>query len=74
MLEEIDVYASGVCYCSVCVDREAAILEIAEILNREHPTGITSDWELANESFAGGEPNPCTCPEDDGKRHYLFRC
>lgn len=39
-------------------------------LNAEHPTGITSRWELAT-----AEPNSVPCPDLSGThRHLLFNC
>jgi len=70
----IDIYASGICYCSVCADREMSVLEITDILNHENPTGIERNWELSDEDFTSGEPNPSRCSGDDRKQHYLFSC
>jgi hypothetical protein len=72
--KRIDIYASGLCYSSVCADREMPLSEITEILNSENPTGINTRWELSDEDFRCGESNPCRCTEDDSRVHYLFSC
>jgi hypothetical protein len=66
-------YAVGLCYASACTsltDDEATAQ-----MNTEHPTGIDSAWEIANEPFASGDPNGRPCDQHaDTHRHILFTC
>lgn len=67
------VIGYGLCYCSVCtsLDDEAAVVRV----NRESPTGTSSDWSIDGEGhFADGTPNPSPCPHFPGYRHLLFSC
>jgi hypothetical protein len=44
-------------------------------VNRTHPTGISSPWRLSeNETFKGGENNPCVCEHDQTRLHWLLNC
>lgn len=70
--EDVVIYSSGLCYCSVCADANIELSQLTESVNRQHPTGIKSDWELAEESFSTGEPNPCECPDDESRIHILI--
>jgi hypothetical protein len=72
---DISIYNNGVCHCSVCVpagmEREVVETEV----NAAHPTGISSSWSISkDETFAGGQPNPCPCDDDPQRMHYLMEC
>lgn len=68
-----EAYAVGLIHASVCA--EGPLEDITARLNREHPTGITSQWEPSKDStFASGQPNPCQCPDRPEAKHYLFSC
>lgn len=74
--KEVDVYAIGMCYMSVCAPIEFDIDAIELIVNMRHPTGIERKWTMsADSTFITGQPNPCPC---DGnpltKKHYLLDC
>ena len=71
---EFTAYAIGFVSASVC--SSLPIEETTERLNAEHPTGISSRWQLSDEpTFSGGEPNPCACNRwPDTHKHYLFEC
>ena len=72
-MEDFTVYSDGIVHCSVCSALSPE--ETTAKLNAEHPTGITSRWEIADEPFATGEPNPCPCKENpETHKHYLFVC
>lgn len=66
------VYSSGLIACSVCTDLPRE--EVAEEVNRVHPTGISAQWEIADESFADGSANPHPCEEVPAKQHWLLFC
>lgn len=68
----MDIYAVGPLCCSVCTD--APRNEVAALVNREMPTGISSQWTIADEPFRTGEPNPCQCPDHPSRGHYLLSC
>lgn len=65
-----EVYATGLVYCAVCttLDVDAASVRV----NESHPSGIESRWQVADEPFPTGEPNPHPCAERSGCRHWLF--
>ena len=70
---DFKVYANGLCYASVCTSLtpEAA----TERINRENPTGVSSQWALHNGPFRTGEPNPTPCETfPETHKHYLFVC
>lgn len=69
--EFFEAYSVGLCYASVCtnVDDDAATYQ----LNWQHPTGVTP-WQIADEPFASGEPNPTPCTDRPDCRHILFVC
>ena len=68
-----EVYGIGPCYASVCTDLSDA--EATDRLNGKHPTLISSKWAIStDETFKGGEPNPCPCEKGNGRRHILFTC
>ena len=71
----IDIYSSGLLYCSVCADKNQSIDDITTELNDINPTGISSKWKLSEDkTFASGESNPCQCEHDSNRMHYLFIC
>jgi hypothetical protein len=66
------VYKMGLTYASACTslpDDEATAR-----MNAEWPSGVASQWTIADEAFAGGEPNPSPCNTGDSNRHILFVC
>ncbi|MEU9891054.1 hypothetical protein [Sphaerisporangium sp. NPDC051011] len=66
------VYSVGLVHAAACTsltDEEAATR-----LNAEHPTGITSRWQVADQ-LADGEPKGASCHDlPDTHRHVLFIC
>ncbi|HEX6970501.1 MAG TPA: hypothetical protein VF174_17040 [Micromonosporaceae bacterium] len=71
---EFRAYAVGLCSASVCTSLSDE--EATERLNSEHPTGISSRWEVADDpTFSDGRPNPLPCDDyPDTHRHILFHC
>lgn len=73
-MSDFTAYAVGLCSASVCTSLpdEAATAR----LNGEHPTGIASCWQIADEkTFADGSPHPQPCHDNPGThRHLLFHC
>lgn len=66
------VYSAGLCYMSVCTDDPDEVMLAA--VNASHPTGVSSEWAVADEAFASGDPNPTPCEFETGKRHVLVVC
>lgn len=66
-------YAVGLVSMSVCTSLEDT-KEIERRANAWHPTGISSRWEIADEPFGTGEPNPCPCNIASDRKHYLLHC
>ncbi len=73
-MEKITVYASGIVCMAVCVEVKTQREEIEREANRQLPTGIKSLWEITDESFDEGNPNPCPCNDSPGRLHYLLHC
>lgn len=72
--EGITIYASGIVACSVCVPHDMPREEIERLVNMESPTGISSRWAIAEDSFADGAENPHECELDTSRLHYLLHC
>jgi hypothetical protein len=70
---EFEIYSQGVVHASVCTSLP---LDVAtERLNQEYPAGGTLKWAPSEDpTFAGGQPNPCSCTVHEGNQHYLFNC
>ena len=72
-MKDLEIYAWGLCHMSVC--SKLTCEETVAGANQVHPTGISHPWQLADEPFKTGEPNPCPCnfyPETH--KHYLLVC
>jgi hypothetical protein len=70
--ENFTVYSIGIVHASVCSDLPKN--KIAERMNREHPTGITSKWQVSDEDFKDGTKNGSKCPDHENNRHWLMVC
>lgn len=71
--QDFEIYAYGLCYASVC--SSLGLEQTARRLNQEMPTGIASDWKLADGNFRTGQTNPCVCEKHgEPHMHYLFSC
>ncbi|MES2409674.1 MAG: hypothetical protein V4509_05250 [Patescibacteria group bacterium] len=73
-MKKIDIYAKGIVACSICSPKEKSIEDIEVEVNAELPTGISSQWKIANENFMTGEKNPHECENDKDRLHYLLKC
>ncbi len=73
MGDEVVFYSVGVVYLSACAPVETGGETVASQANIEHPTGVTP-WAVADEAFRTGEPNPCACDSEAGRRHWLLSC
>jgi hypothetical protein len=72
---QIDCYAVGFCYMSVCAPKNFSPDDLELIANLRHPTGIERKWRVSNDrEFASGHPNPCQCEGNADKMHYLLEC
>lgn len=71
---EFRAYAVGLCSASACTSLAGE--QAAARLNIEHPTGISSQWQVsADATFADGHPHPNPCEDwPDTHRHLLFVC
>lgn len=72
--KDFEAYTIGLVHASVC--SSLAIKETLKRMNREHPTGISSQWGFSGDKeFAGGQTNPCLCEDSpDTHSHYLLVC
>lgn len=71
----VEVYTHGLCFMSVCVPRDATVDDVEMAANHINPTGIASMWRKSDDSFAGGQPNPCPCSRTPATHmHYLLSC
>ena len=64
-----NVYAVGLFYLSACTDDPDDVATRA--VNMLAPT-LGAPWEIADEPFHTGEPNPHPCEHTPGRRHLLF--
>lgn len=73
--QSIDIYSLGLVYCSVCAAPEMGAEEVERAVNAKEPTGVGSDWTVADESFRTGEANPHLreCGQGE-RRHWLLSC
>lgn len=70
---EFTAYAVGLVCASVCTSLDDT--QATARLNRQHPTGIASDWRIADEPFANGDTNGRPCDQyPQTHRHILFTC
>lgn len=66
------VYSLGITHMSVCTaDTDDDMLAI---VNAGYPTGLDHGWQIADEPFADGSPNPSPCGHDPELRHVLLVC
>lgn len=74
IVPDFTVYALGIVHASVCTSLLPE--EVVAKINKEHPTGISSQRRLsAAETFASGTPNPCVCHDHpETHKHYLLSC
>lgn len=75
-LEDVNIYAVGVCYCSVCAPKKMSIREVTRIVNIKNPAGPTYGWRKSKDKKfnKGDQSNPCECENDKTRRHILFNC
>ncbi len=72
--EQLVVYSQGLCYCSACASKELTREEVEALVNRLNPSGTSHAWEISEEPFASGAPNPSPCNDGPGRLHYLLVC
>jgi hypothetical protein len=71
--DHLFVYSEGPVMASVCTDLPKD--QVADEMNRTHPTGITAGWTISElPRFETGEPNGRVCDEHPTRRHYLMEC
>lgn len=52
---EVEVYATGMAYCSVCADGALDGGDVAKKVEEENPAGTEHGWGIAEQDFATGE-------------------
>jgi hypothetical protein len=72
----IEIYANGICYCSVCAPKEMTAGEITIAVNLKNPTGTRDEWEVSSDkTFRTGESSPCPCEKKPNThQHWLMVC
>ncbi len=73
-MSDIDVYAIGLCYASVCADKQMTKVMVEDYMNVLEPAGTSLSWTIAEEPFNDGSPNPNQCETDSNKQHWLLDC
>jgi hypothetical protein len=74
-MPKIDVYDQGPFSLYVCAESQMTQTEVGEAVNRKYPTGLVHGWSFAQgKRFRNDQPNPCHCPRDNHRRHWLFHC
>lgn len=71
--EQARIYSSGLIHSSVCAPSDWTKDDVEVWMNVQSPTGIDSRWEVREEAFRTGEPNPTPCNQSGGK-HWLLTC
>lgn len=75
LVDEVQIYSTGVCCCSVCAPKSMSAAAVVAAVNRISPTGIESSWSKSkDQTFQTGEPNPCPCKDEQDRRHWLLNC
>lgn len=73
--QDIDFYSIGLVCMSCCAPKSMTRKQIVELANTEHPTGISSQWEISKDKFfRSGQPMPCVCEHDTTRKHWLLNC
>lgn len=73
--EEVVIYAWGLVMMSVCAPASMDAHAVEDSANRQHPTGITSEWTVSREPFRGtSQVSPVACDTDADRRHWLLSC
>ncbi len=74
--KSVVVYGGGPICISVCAPKEMTVEEVAEQVNKQRPTGISSEWRVDKRpTFRGGKPNPCPCDmRPEIRLHWLLSC
>jgi hypothetical protein len=71
----VTVYRFGLCHCSVCAPKNMLREQVETETDLAHPTGLDHGWKISgDETFKGGETNPCRCDQDGERLHYLMVC
>lgn len=70
----VEIYSVGLCYASVCAPADMSAEVVAHAVNQQHPTGIGSQWQVADEPFGNGAPNPSPCNDNPERQHWLLAC
>lgn len=68
------VFKVGLLYTAACAPAEMTPEQVGGAVNVEHPTGISSAWQVSEQPFEDG-PNPAPCADDpEGRLHWLLEC
>ncbi len=70
----LDIYAIGICYASMCANKEMTKDMIEDRVTELHPTGLMHGWCIADEPFADSLPNPKQCENNEERQHWLLNC
>ena len=74
-MDDLLVISSGLVCCSVCVPKDWDAERINTAVNANNPTGISSQWSIADEDFAEGQKNGCACDQfPEARKHWLLTC
>lgn len=72
-VKEFHVAEVGIVRAIVCTSLSDD--EATKRLNEEHPTGISSRWEIDPIVLDDGTQTPCKCLDNpDTHRHIIFSC
>ena len=70
-MSDVQVYAAGICMCSVCAPAD---MDPDTILSEVPPSGTEFGWMISADPFKTGEANPSPCNTDPSRRHWLLEC
>lgn len=72
---EVELYGVGLANISCCALKSLSTEEVEAEVNRQHPSGVSHDWSIAEEGeFADGTPMPHQCQHVDDRQHWLLHC
>jgi hypothetical protein len=74
-MDDVIAYGVGIVYACACAPKDTPIEEVEAAVNEQHPTGLSHGWaKSSDETFSGGQSNPCPCNSDPSRLHWLLSC
>lgn len=69
------IIGEGLFYLTACAPIEMTGDDVEREVRSQAIAGTSRGWRLSDdETFSGGQPNPCVCDQDPSRKHWLFDC